>query len=432
MKIAIDLSPLQGPHRMRGIGYTVIHFINNISQEDRAANEYVFYVLPDSLQEYDPLDPLDLQGFTYELKELKKGWHLSLKLPGKLRYLTHGINEILKLLESSLGDSRMGSLKGVDIFLQCDQSQTLPRRRRKTRLVVILYDVIPYILEWDYLWDYKTSKARGYTWKGASIGVIRRYFYKRFLKSNVRRADLLLAISESTAKDFMKLFRFNKNKIKVVPLGIPELSKRSSEQPDLIKYRQTSWGYFPVKASLAEFEKPFLLFVGGADRRRKLEDLVGAFNMLRAQGYDIKLVLVGDSMKGPDTVSTADTQRAIMGSSYLKDIIFMGFASDETREWLYEHALAFVFPSRYEGFGLPVLEAMQYGTPVISYDNAATKEVAGDYPMYASSSQEIVDYVHTLLKSKGPSDRDRAKMARYASSYSWRKTSQSMMELFKR
>jgi hypothetical protein len=178
--------------------------------------------LPASLQQYDPLDVLSLEGFDYEVKELKKGWRLGFKLPGKLRYITHGINEIFKLLELSLGDSRIGSLKGVDVFLQCDQSQTLPRKRRKTKSAVILYDIIPYVLEWDYLWNYKTSKARGYTWKGATVGVIRRYMYKRNLKVNVKRADVLLSISDSTAKDFAKTFRFKKGKMKVVPLGIPE------------------------------------------------------------------------------------------------------------------------------------------------------------------------------------------------------------------
>src|SRR5436190_305364 len=79
----------------------------------------------------------------------------------------------------------------------------------------------------------------------------------------------------------------------------------------------------------------YLLFVGGADRRRKLEDLVTAFNQLRAQGHELKLILAGDTMQGPANVATEEIQYALKTSSYLKDIIFMGFANDATRDWLY-------------------------------------------------------------------------------------------------
>lgn len=429
MNIAIDLSPLQGPHRMRGIGYTVIHFINNIPESDRKQNRYVFYVLPASVQQYDPLDLLNLDGFSYETRELKKGWKLNLKLPGKLRYITHAVNEVLRLVESSLGDSRVGSLKGLDVFLQCDQSQILPRRRFKVDNALIVYDIIPYVLEWDYLWSYKTAKARGYSWKGASVSVLRRYIYKRNLRINVRRAHKIISISKSTASDFLKNFRFKESKMQVVSLGIPEKTSVVSA-PELKKYNVSSWGNFPTPFKTKDLDVPFLLFVGGADRRRKLEDLVGAFNILKAQGHQVKLVLVGDSMQGPNTVSTRETQRAIMESSYLSDIVFMGFTDDASREWLYEHALAFVFPSRYEGFGLPVLEAMQYGTPVISYKNDATIEVAGELPMYAESALDIAQFASRLLQDSF-SDKERKAYVSHASKYDWAKTSSSISSLLK-
>lgn len=427
MNIAIDLSPLQGPHRMRGIGYTVIHFVNNISISDRKKNRYIFYILPASDQQYDPFDLIDLDGFEYEVRELKKGWKLGFKLPGKLQHLIRLIDQGLSLLEARAGDSRVGNLNGVDVFLQCDQSQTLPRKRRRVRSVIILYDIIPYVLEWDYLWSYKTAKERGYSWKGASLSVLRRCLYKKNLKINLKRASLLLAISESTAKDFKKVFRIKDEKIQVVPLGVPDRLPNLVNKPILKKYSKTSWGYFTELALASDFEKPFLLFVGGADRRRKLEDLVGAFNMLRAQGEDILLVMVGDSMQGPDTISTAESQKAIMSSSYLDDVVFMGFVEDDVREWLYDNALAFVFPSKYEGFGLPVLEAMQYGTPVISYKNEATVEVAGNLPIYAESYLDIFESAKDLLENGFSESKGKAYIS-HASRYSWAKTSQNIIK----
>src|SRR5680860_37195 len=84
----------------------------------------------------------------------------------------------------------------------------------------------------------------------------------------------------------------------------------------------------------------FLLFVGGVDHRRKLDDVVTAFNHLRAQGEDIKLVLSGDIMLGAEAITTASAREALLKSSYLDDVCFLGFTDDKTRDWLYSAALA--------------------------------------------------------------------------------------------
>ncbi|GAC1570422.1 MAG: hypothetical protein NVS3B23_02090 [Candidatus Saccharimonadales bacterium] len=171
-------------------------------------------------------------------------------------------------------------------------------------------------------------------------------------------------------------------------------------------------------------EKPFLLFIGGADRRRKLIDLVTAFNHLRAQGVQINLVLAGDSMQGPYNISTEETQAAFLHSSYLQDIIFMGFVNDKQRDWLYKNALAYVFPSKYEGFGLPVLEALIHGTPVISYPNKATVEVAGNTPFYAYNAFDIQNKTAEILNlSQADLEKKKRINVAAAKNYSWKITS---------
>lgn len=430
MKIAIDLSPLQGPHRMRGIGYTILHFINNIAPSDRKNNSYIFYVLPISKDTLDPFELLDLKGIKYELRMLKKKRRFSFKLPGKFKYVTSVMNQLLELKDLYFGDSRIDSLKNVDVFLQCDQSQSLPKKHRNCKNTLIIYDIIPYVLEWDYLWSYKTARhIKNYSRRGALRCYARRWLYVHKLKINTRRAHSVLSISQTTANDFKKNLSVNSYKITVVPLGIPEHQPHIRKNtPKLEKYEKTSWGYIPRTLELNP-EIPFLLFVGGADRRRKIEDLVAAFNMIRAQDIDIKLVLSGDCMQGPDNIATEEIQSALKKSSYIDDIIFMGFASDEVREWLYQNTLAFVFPSKYEGFGLPILEAMRYGTPVITYKNSSIPEVAGNAAIYAEDFRDIATYTKQLLNKPEMVKKYNSLGKKQAAKFSWEKTSQQIINL---
>lgn len=388
MTIGIDLSPLQGPHRMRGIGYTVLNLINNLPDDIRSKHRFVFYAFPDKHSLGNPLELLDIHGLDYEVRELRPRKRFSYKLPGRLYLLNSIGNQLVELKDLYFGDSRISTVRGLDVFLQTDQSQSLPRRGR-TKKALILYDVIPYVLEWDYLWSYRTArKLHGFSRKAAFRCQVRRWLYAHKLRVNVRRAKLLLSISEQTKNDFVRLLSTSPKKIMVVPLGVSQPTEHTGSVPALSHYRKTSWGYLQYPLEL-DLKVPFLLFVGGADKRRKLEDLITAFNNLRAQGYELKLVLAGDSMKGPENISTERVQTALKDSSYLSDVVFMGFVDDIGRDWLYKNALAFVFPSRYEGFGLPVLEALIHGCPVISYKNGATLETGGDAPVYAKGAESL-------------------------------------------
>jgi len=133
-------------------------------------------------------------------------------------------------------------------------------------------------------------------------------------------------------------------------------------------------------------------------------------------------------MLGPNAITNTEIQNSLKNSSYLDDIIFMGFIDDKTRDWLYKYALASVFPSKYEGFGLPVLEAMAYGCPVISYDNAATREVAGEAPIYAQNVYELLENIEKLLSlSEEQIKKLQAKGKTQAKKYNWSNTSAKIL-----
>ena len=204
MNIGIDISSLQGAHRMRGIGYTLINFINNIPAAERRNNRYVFYALPfDKDQADNPLSLLDLKNMEYEVRYLKRRSRSSRTLPGKLYLLVSVYNQLVELRDQYLGDSRIKDFRGVDVFLQTDQSQSLPRKRR-VKKALIVYDIIPFVLEWDYLWSYSTARTRGFSRKAAFRCQTRRWLYAHKLRVCVKQADLLLAISEVTKHDFVR------------------------------------------------------------------------------------------------------------------------------------------------------------------------------------------------------------------------------------
>lgn len=425
MRIGIDISSLQGPHRMRGIGYVAANFVKNIPKDTK--DTFVLYGEKNApLSIETVIGELDLGHIKYEV-HIIESMPLREDLPGKLKYFSKAKKRIRELIYYSLGDAGFKSAKSLDAFLQLDQSKPLPRLRFGAHLYFIAYDIIPYVLEADYLWSFRTAQQHGLSRKAALKCSIRRALYITKIRLNSYRSTGIFTISKTTQLDFEKYVKTPHRKTIPLTLGLSVLShKKSYHDGSVNRYHETSWGYLPHQESLKD--ERFLLFVGGADHRRRLDDLVTAFNHLRASGLDIKLVLSGDSMQGPRNIATHSIQEALVNSAYADDIYYVGFSDDKTRDWLYENALVFVFPSVYEGFGLPVLEAMSYGTPVICYENNTVKEVASSIPFYAKDALDIKNNIINIIKSPSELLAKRTEEGvRQAAKYSWVKASKSIL-----
>jgi len=428
MRIGIDLSPLQGPHRMRGIGFTLLNYINSLQATEKKDNHYIFFTLPDvDVMFKNPLELIDVNDLSYEIRVIKSKKRALGKLPRQLHQIVGILNSILDLRDYYLGDSRISKLKDIDIFMQFDQSQSLPKKWGM-KTVLILYDIIPYVLEWDYLISFKTAKHSNHSFKGSVKLQLQRYLYMKKLRINVKHAKYLVAISEATKQDFIRYTRVKPKKIKVVPLGITLPTVGDRNPPiKILQYLRNSWGY--IKRPI-NFDEPYLLFVGGTDSRRKLEDLIAAFNLIRARGHKIKLVLVGDIMLGPEAITNQVLRKALKSSSYLDDIVFMGFVDDAIRNWLYKNALVFVFPSVYEGFGLPVLEAMSYGTLVLSRNNQATMEVAENTILYVDDFMEMADKIISVIKDPNGHKSLTEKALKQVKRFTWDKTAEGISAIY--
>ncbi|MEI9967056.1 MAG: glycosyltransferase family 1 protein [Candidatus Moraniibacteriota bacterium] len=190
------------------------------------------------------------------------------------------------------------------------------------------------------------------------------------LERVVRRADKLIAISESTKRDLLVSFpHLTPERIRVIHHGFDEhFWEKRLPSPELTKELES----FGVR------EKRYFLFVGALQPRKNLERLITAFESVFARYPDYRLVLAGEAA----WLSQSIIRRARESVAH-QAIVLPGAVSFDQVRALYQGASAFVFPSLYEGFGLPILEAFASRTPVITGRNSSLSEVAGQGALYA-------------------------------------------------
>jgi glycosyltransferase involved in cell wall biosynthesis len=174
-------------------------------------------------------------------------------------------------------------------------------------------------------------------------------------------------------------------------------------------------------------DKKFLMYVGRPTPHKNLERLIEAFQQLRARHPDLVLVLAGRKDANYERI---EENAYIQGS---KGLLFTGFVSDRRLRWLYENCEAYVFPSLSEGFGLPGLEAMRHGAPVVSSDATCLPEVYGDAAHYfdPKDTQAIANAIDEVLTDKklrsGLIKKGRAQVEKY----SWHRMAEQTLEVYK-
>ena len=202
------------------------------------------------------------------------------------------------------------------------------------------------------------------------------YVYARTVMAMAaRRARRILTVSHASKADILSYLRVPPSKIEVVYNALDERMAAAPTPEDITRVRER----FLLDA-------PFVLYAGNIKPHKNVDRLIEAFAMLRRRGHDhIKLLILGDE------ISKYPNLRRLVHRFQLHQYVrFLGFVPDATLAALYRLATVFVFPSLYEGFGLPPLEAMACGTPVITSNVSSLPEVVGDAallidPMNASA-----------------------------------------------
>jgi len=246
------------------------------------------------------------------------------------------------------------------------------------------------------------------------------FFYNLVLKNALFKSKKILAVSQATKKEIVDLFGVDTSKISVIYEGVDQLPVSSYQSPILDSRFQILDSYF--------------LYVGAAYPHKNLERLIIAFekfikNSDAPIGKKLKLVLVGKQDYFYQRIEELVEKLDIIGS-----VVFTGEVSDNNLASYYKHALFFIFPSLAEGFGLPVLEALNHGLAVASSSVYSLPEVLGRAAYYFDPHE--IDDIAKAIETMATDDKLRNDLKKegieQVKKFSWQKLAQETLEIYKR
>ncbi|HXZ43100.1 MAG TPA: glycosyltransferase family 1 protein [Terriglobales bacterium] len=252
---------------------------------------------------------------------------------------------------------------------------------------------------------------------------LRRSLHFHLTRHVLQRAGRILAVSQFTKSEIEKLFGIPSRHIEVVYNAIDERFLRghaSDADRQLLAERY-----------LVTY--PFLLYAGRISPHKNLVRIIEAFSALKTELEkesmypDLKLIIIGDELsKHPDL------RRTVIRSGVQNDVRFMGFVPIEMLRVFYDAAKIFVFPSLYEGFGLPPLEAMAHGTPVVTSNTSSLPEVVGNAAVLVNPENvfEIMRALHRVLLDQAVRDKIRQRGYEQVRKFSWDASAQRILEIY--
>ena len=235
---------------------------------------------------------------------------------------------------------------------------------------------------------------------------LRQQAFRLVFKHSVQKSKKVIAVSEFTAHDAEKTLNVSHAKMEVIYEGAPYV------QEIQFGSKKTIHDYLGTK-------EPYILFVSQWREHKGIKVLLEAFQLFKEHHkLPYKLVLLGRQEK-----ASPEIREALASSSVSADIITPGFAPEELLPALYTYASAFVMPSEYEGFGLPVLEALSYGAPTVVAKNSSLPEVGGDAVLYfeTGNASELAEKLNTILTNEVLSQELRGKGYKQVQGFQWEK-----------
>jgi glycosyltransferase involved in cell wall biosynthesis len=389
MRIGIDLRPLQNNNKFRGIGKYTEYLLIALSKI-QSRHSFVFYAERGDL-------PTDIIERFSESRMI----YVASNYVSKVRYI-RAFAKPYTLVKPQRKD--------VDVFLQTDPWGGIPK---SVPTVAIFHDLIPFLFKIE---EHVILSGLAKLKHSLSKTIADRN-YGTMLASYAGAAQII-AVSESSRNDYLTYIDSMPNpEIKVILEA-------------LIGGRQN------IKSSNDTFEKlnlkdaHYLLFVGGIDLRKNVIQLLYDFNEIHKTSKNIKLLLVGNEFRLKNDLERLGWYKYLDAHKDIKDsIIYAGYVEQSDIIPIFEHARAFVFPSKYEGFGLPILEAMDAGCPVICYDNSSIPEVAGDATIMIPDGQPMAESIIKLLSNEKLRQELIAKGKRQVKKYSWDTSAEQLMSV---
>lgn len=390
MRIGIDARPLQAETRFRGIGKALGFFLEAFADCVEAEDKIIFYI-----------DPGLPTPDTLKLFKNSVTKHTESTPIGRMRYIRSVLPQFAPVKPKA---------SDIDVLLQYDGSLGVPR---SVPTVCMFHDLIPYLFRGQE----KQMTAGGLRkYKNKLAGSLYWQKYLRTLRL-YKKAAHILAISESSKRDLLKFDRsITSDRVDVAYLGSrPHVSAKGGGS----KVRELT-------------KNPYLLYVGGIDLRKNVTGLLEAFYEAKSTHPDLRLICVGKEFELQSQLGDLGWNDVLHSNSkYAKDVINPGFVDEPSLTYLYEHASAFVFPSRYEGFGLPAIEAMQASCPVIAYNNSSIPEIVGDAALLLPDGSSLTPAINRILSEQGLRKQLIAKGVKQAKLFTWKKTAEQTLAVLR-
>jgi glycosyltransferase involved in cell wall biosynthesis len=358
-------------HHIAGLGRYAQELMAALLAID-TENEYVaFYNRPSEAQVDPPLDRLP---------------HLTTNLPNKPWRMSVLLAQFMHLPQDRL-------FPGVDLFHATDH--LLPRLSQ-VKSVFTLHDLV-------FRFYPETHKP------------LNRWFLTLMMPRFLQAADAVIAVSECTKRDAIRLYGVDESKIRVIYEGVNP------------RFRPATPEAISVVCQKHGLPEHFILSVGTIEPRKNLDTLLEAYRALRHRETQCKLVIVGK--KG---WLYHGFFRRLRDLGLEDEVIFPGFVSDEDLPALYSAADLFIFPSLYEGFGLPPLEAMACGTPVVTSDVSSLPEIVGDAAITVDphNAEELAEDILRILGDPELRVRLQNKGLARAKIFSWEDTAKKTLEIY--
>ncbi len=370
MRIGIDARPLLG--RRTGIGNYVFGILQAL---DRVGDGHEFFL-------YSPR-PLDVS------------------LPGSrwCSRVHHGLAGALGTVWLQWDGRRMAEQDRIDLFWGAQFLLPVWLHRR-IPTVVTVYDLVPFLFP-------QTMELRNYL------------VMQSLLRASLRRAQHVIAISETARGDLHRILGVPLERTSVVPPGVA--LQFGPRDPDEARVRV---------ARTLRVRVPYLLAVGTVEPRKNLLTLIRAYGALPSDFRRQHTLAIAGAAGWKNSEIHAAADPLVREGT----VRFLGYVPDDELPWLYAGAMMLLFPSLYEGFGIPVIEAMACGVPVVASDIPVVREVAGDAAVLVPAT-DVQRWGETIVAVAGsPEEREtlRARGHRRAAGFSFQESARRLLGVWKR
>jgi len=298
-----------------------------------------------------------------------------------------------KLLQEKIVNINPDVVVFTEHFIQGVNFSKLDLKKTTIKSAVLIYDLIPLKLPSEYL----------------SNQSIKEWYLKR--AKDISKADTILTISKSSARD-IKGFLPTTSPVNIGCCTTSEFNQAKNQD---------------LKSSENKFNEDFLLYAGGYDKRKGIDMLITTFNdVQKSIKTSIKLILVGDIPKG----LREDYEKTIASLNLENTINLVGYISDNELIQFYKSCTGYIHTSEYEGFGLPLLEAMSLGAPIVAAKNSSVEEVVSDCAIYfeTGNAASLYQSILKLINDKNIRQNLSLKGIERSKAFSWQSVAHKTLE----